>query len=417
MAYKELIKNFNRIRSYMREFYVYGFKKREEYTRKSPRSYDNERRRIESILGNYIQFHQTENGKNVFLSIDSRITEHNPLYQAWKIKSFTDGDITFHFIIMDILESAKESLSIHEITKQVDQYLSVFESPKVFDESTIRKKLREYVNEGIIETEKCGKTLYYKKSDQIYKGNIDILDYFSEIVPCGVIGSFLLDQQLKHKGKFAFKHHYITGTMDSDVMCQLFEAMQKKSSVTIQMLQKRTGNKTKMKVIPLQIFISVQSGRQYLMAYSQQFKRISSFRLDRIISVKIEKEDKDFEELRKKLKHMKKHIWGVSTTSRSGERMETVEFTVHYEENEPYIHQRLEREKRCGKVKKIDDHTSRFYAEVYDASELVPWIRTFLCRSQKFIFQTRFWKPSLKEIFKKCMNYMIWKVVKYNDIS
>lgn len=162
---------------------------------------------------------------------------------------------------MDILESAKESLSIHEITKQVDQYLSVFESPKVFDESTIRKKLREYVNEGIIETGKCGKTLYYKKSDQIYKGNIDILDYFSEIVPCGVIGSFLLDQQLKHKGKFAFKHHYITGTMDSDVMCQLFEAMQKKSSVTIQMLQKRTGNKTKMKVIPLQIFISVQSGR------------------------------------------------------------------------------------------------------------------------------------------------------------
>ena len=226
MAYKELIKNFNRIRSYMREFYVYGFKKREEYTRKSPRSYDNERRRIESILGNYIQFHQTENGKNVFLSIDSRITEHNPLYQAWKIKSFTDGDITFHFIIMDILESAKESLSIHEITKQVDQYLSVFESPKVFDESTIRKKLREYVNEGIIETGKCGKTLYYKKSDQIYKGNIDILDYFSEIVPCGVIGSFLLDQQLKHKGKFAFKHHYITGTMDSDVMCQLFEEKQ-----------------------------------------------------------------------------------------------------------------------------------------------------------------------------------------------
>ena len=75
--------------------------------------------------------------------------------------------------------------------------------------------------------------------------------------------------------------------MDSDVMCQLFEAMQKKSRVTIQMLQKRTGNKTKMKVIPLQIFISVQSGRQYLMAYSQLFKRISSFRLDRIISLKI----------------------------------------------------------------------------------------------------------------------------------
>lgn len=35
MAYSELVKNFNRIREYMREFYVYGFKSREEYTRKS----------------------------------------------------------------------------------------------------------------------------------------------------------------------------------------------------------------------------------------------------------------------------------------------------------------------------------------------------------------------------------------------
>ena len=386
MAYKELIKNFNRIRSYMREFYVYGFKKS-----------------IESILGDYMQFHQTENGKNVFLSIDSRTTEHNPLYQAWKIKSFTDGDITLHFIIMDIMESAKESLSIHEITKRVDQYLSVFESPKVFDESTIRKKLREYVNEGIIESEKCGKTLYYKKTDQIYKGNTDILDYFSETAPCGVIGSFLLDQQPKHKhkGKFAFKHHYITGTMDSDMMCQLFEAMQKKSSATIQMLQKRTGNKTKIKVVPLQIFISVQSGRQYLMAYSRQFKRITSFRLDHMLSVKIEKEDQDFEELRKKLEHMKQYIWGVSTTSRSGERMEMVEFHVHYEENELYIYQRLEREKRCGKVEKIDDHTSRFYAEVYDASELVPWIRTFICRITEIHFSNKILEVQFKRDIQK----------------
>lgn len=42
MAYNELVKNFNRIRDYMREFYVYGFKSREKYTRKSARSYDDE---------------------------------------------------------------------------------------------------------------------------------------------------------------------------------------------------------------------------------------------------------------------------------------------------------------------------------------------------------------------------------------
>ena len=99
MAYSELIKNFDRIRDYMREFYLYGFKSRNEYTQKSARSYDDERRRVESWLGSCMSFRQTPEGKNVFLSIDSRVSRHNPLYAAWKTKSFTDGDITLHFIL------------------------------------------------------------------------------------------------------------------------------------------------------------------------------------------------------------------------------------------------------------------------------------------------------------------------------
>ena len=66
MAYKELIKNIQSHSQLHAGILCLWFQKREEYTRKSPRSYDNERRRIESILGDYMQFHQTENGKNVF---------------------------------------------------------------------------------------------------------------------------------------------------------------------------------------------------------------------------------------------------------------------------------------------------------------------------------------------------------------
>ena len=103
MAYSELIKNFEKVRAYMREFYVYGFKSRTEYDAKSARSYDDERRRLESWLGDYMHFTQTPEGKNVFLSVDSRVTRKNPFYKAWKAKSFTDGDITLHFAIFDIL--------------------------------------------------------------------------------------------------------------------------------------------------------------------------------------------------------------------------------------------------------------------------------------------------------------------------
>ena len=53
---------------------------------------------------------------------------------------------------------------------------------------------------------------------------------------------------------------------------------------------------------------------------------------------------------------------------------------MRYDDGEAYIHRRLEREKRCGQVERVDAHTSRFSADVYDAGELVPWIRTFICR-------------------------------------
>jgi len=195
VAYSELIKNFNRTRDYMREFYVYGFKSRGEYHKKSARSYDDERRRMESWLGENMQFRQTTDGKNVFLSIDSRVSHHNPLYKAWKTKSFTDGDITLHFILLDILSSQEISMTIHEIMNKVDYYISEFEHPRYFDESTIRKKVKEYVKEGLFVSEKQGKVMYYRRAEKISMCGMDAIDFFSEVAPCGVVGSYLSDKQ------------------------------------------------------------------------------------------------------------------------------------------------------------------------------------------------------------------------------
>lgn len=396
MAYSELVKNFNRIRDYMREFYVYGFKSRDEYTRKSVRSYDDERRRLESWLGNYMQFRQTPDGKNVFLSIDSRVSRHNPLYKAWKAKSFTDGDITLHFILFDILSDEEICLTLHGIMEQIDGYLSQFSEPRMFDESTVRKKLREYAAAGLVIAEKRGRTVYYRQSGARPFIDPDLLDFFSETAPCGVIGSFLLDKTEPHENYFAFKHHYITGAMDSEVLCAVFTAIREKRSITIETVNCQKERVTENQVIPLRVMISVQSGRQYLMAYAPRFKRIRSYRTDNIASVKIGEVSPRFDELRAKLDGMTPYMWGVSTQSRSGARLEHVEFTVRYADNDKYIKRRLEREKRCGTVEHLDDNTSRFSADVYDASELVPWIRTFICRIVDVSFSDR----ALEEQFK-----------------
>ena len=136
MAYSELVKSFERIRNYMREFYVYGFKSRDEYGMKSTRSYDNERRRIESWLGDYMSFRQESSGKNVFLSLDSRRVQRNPLYKAFKAKSFTDKDITLHFYILDILADGAHIVWVPGY--RISQYYKVEENTERILEVRLR---------------------------------------------------------------------------------------------------------------------------------------------------------------------------------------------------------------------------------------------------------------------------------------
>lgn len=386
MAYSELIKNFEKIRAYMREFYIYGFKSRNEYDRKSARSYDDERRRVESWLGDYMRFSKTAEGKNVFLSVDSRTAKKDPFYKAWKAKSFTDGDITLHFAIFDILSTSDIKLTLSELIDKIDALLS---DSFTYDESTLRKKLREYTVEGIIITEKQGrKVLYSRAPDMDISGLCDVTDFFSETAPCGVIGSFISDKLPPHDEIFTFKHHYITQAIDSDIAAILFDAMQKKSYVTVQNLGRRLDKPVSVRLVPLRIYISTQNGRQHLIAYNESLDRLYSYRLDYISDVKTGEPCERFDELRQKLDEAESCMWGVNGRL-DKKHTEHVEFEIKAADDEQYIVHRLEREKRCGKVEKIGDNLYRYSADVFDTTEMIPWIRTFICRITRLSFSDR----------------------------
>lgn len=402
MPYSELIKNFERIRDYMRDFYVYGFKSRTEYDRKSGRSYDNERRRMESWLGDYMSFRQTESGKNVFLAIDSRTSAHNPLYQAWKAKSFTGGDITLHFILFDILYDPAVCMSLREIQERIDRdYLASFDAPMSFDESTLRKKLGEYVSLGLLTAEKQGRSVLYRRSaSHDLSAWTDAVSFFTEAGIAGVIGSYLIDRENEVlESCFQFKHHYITHALETDVLCLLFEAMSNKSAVVITNYSRRAGEEREWEVVPLKIFVSVQSGRRHLLCYNRRFRKTVSYRLDYITSVKLGQPCADFNELRTRLNEKQKHMWGVVCDDRNDPALEHVEFTLHIPDDEAHIWNRLEREKRCGSVTTVDAHTARFEADVYDTMEMVPWIRTFLCRITDLHFSNKAAEALFKDDF------------------
>ncbi|MDR3164404.1 MAG: WYL domain-containing protein [Synergistaceae bacterium] len=380
MAYSELIKNFDRIRDYLRDFFVYGFKNRVEYNVKSTRSYDNERRRIESWLGGYMSFHREASRKSVFISIDSRMIRHNPLYNAFKAKTFTVNDVTLHFIILDILAGGN-SLSTREILEKIDvEYLSAVDARLEFDESTIRKKLAEYVKLGLLCSVKSKKIVLYRRTEDSVdlNGWRDAAAFFSEIDPIGVIGSFLLDKFESSTDYFGFKHHYILHAMESEILCDLLGAIRERFRVELRVFSSGHGKTSSPAVFPLKIYISVQNGRRYLLAYDYCLKRMIFYRLDSIRDVITQEYEPDFEKYRSDAESFRKTLWGVAISKKSV--LDHIEMDIRVEKGEEFILRRLEREKRSGKIEAVNEDTYRFTAELRDAAELLPWIRTFIGR-------------------------------------
>ena len=71
-------------------------------------------------------------------------------------------------------------------------------------------------------------------------------------------------------------------------------------------------------------------------------------------------------------------LWGVSFGKEN--YIEKFEMTVRIAKDEEYILKRLEREKGTELSKNLQTVITSFTAEVYDASEMVPWIKTFTGR-------------------------------------
>ena len=377
MAYSELIKNFEKVRSYMRDFYVYGFKGRDEFGTKSARAYDDEYRRVKGWLEGYIDSYYDDSGKKVFLSIDSRTLSRNPLYVAFKTKSFTDWDIVMHFCLLDILSDGPATVQ-ECLEKITDEYLSAFDT-EFPDEGTVRNKLKEYEKMGIVRAEKKGRILVFSLAEPFRQQPawMDAIDFFSEAAPLGVIGSYFIQRT---ESPFEFKHQYFLGALDSEVLYNLFQCMKENRGVLLTIFSRRKKQELKHPIYPMRLYFSTQSGRQYVLGYHFAYKKPMFFRLDSIRNVKAMDVDPQPEKYERLWQDFDRHLWGVSTGEHT---LDHLEMQVHVGGDEGFIVDRLKREKRHGSVEQVDDETWKFTADVYDATEMMPWIRTFIGRIVK----------------------------------
>lgn len=378
--YRELIKRFDKIRDYMRDFYVYGFKSREDFTRKSLRSYDNEKRRIETYLADHMAFAYDQNGKKVFLSVDSSEITENPLYRLLKVKSFTKNDITLHFLILDILYTG-QAFSVSEITDYLyAEYIQQFTQPLEMDCSTVRNKLNEYVRLGILEKQKQGRKLVYFRCPQsiAFADLHQTIQFFSAYSPLGVLGDFLLDQMESRNTLFSLKHRYIMHILEAEILLDLLRAMQEQRAVQISNHKASAEKETQLHILPLRIIISTHSGRRYVAGYCYKNKSILTYRLDYIKSVKMLEICPDYPFYLQELQILQDCSWGTALQRRK--TLEKLKVTFFIRPGEEYVVKRLQRERRQGNLQKMNDTTYIFSISLADTREIKPWLRTFIGR-------------------------------------
>lgn len=379
--FQELVKKFSKTREYVRDFFVYGFKTRNEFNDKSPRTYDNERRRLESWLRPYVQKDYVSGSTNISLAIDSNLLDTNPLFRVWKTKSFTDNDIVLHFLILDLLQDGKMR-TVEEIT---DSLLTEYEV--LFDIQTVRRKCNSYEKEGLLNKKKVGKTLVFFLENSLafwIKSNENIMDalsFYQMAGNFGIIGNELSEKFDFHNQTFRVKHSFFVHTLEDEILFDLLNAMNKKAEIQLEIKSSKNKTVSTADCIPLQIFTSTRSGRRFLCGYVNKSRRFTCYRLDTIKNVILMEESKDYEELLDQLNRNRQHLWRVSFQSREAHHLDTLSMTLQIvEPEENYILDRLENEGRNGTITKIAKNIYVYEIQIFDANEMLPWIRTFIGR-------------------------------------
>ena len=418
--FHELIKNIDKCRDYVRDFFVYGFKSRSDFPGKSARTYDDERRRIVSWLEEYVKEDFTENGrsKNISLQIDQKLLDTNPLFRVWQAASFTDRDLILHFFILKILEDKNTAYSAPEITD-----LLMDEYAVETDLQTVRRKCNEYVNEGLLVTSKERKTLLYSRGilfDELLKDTQPLIDMIKCLhldLPLGIVGHTILSAQSTENHIFRVKHSFPTFTLEDEILLSLLEAIHDKYKCELFIQSNRRMNDGyTVSGMPLQIFVSMRSGRRFICLYHPgKSSSFSCFRLDQIKKVKILEKSgvKGFSSAEGFLEKERDHVWGVSffPSLRGRGKYQKLMLTIHADEQtEDFIVQRLIREGQGGSVTKNGCDTFLYEKTVVDAREMFPWIRSFTGR----IKDLRIYGTDGKKLFEE--NRKLEKIF-YDDLE
>ena len=351
--YQELVKSFDNIRKLAQDFYIYGYNGRGDFPFMSERMYDNELRRVKSYLKNYVKTVKQKDKKTVAITSESVSKTVNPLFLLFSGKSFTNVDYFLHFVLIDILCDHKER-TLNEITDEIYNNYDF----DVIDTMTIRHKLFEYSELGIVKINKKGNRNYFSLQDSIVfdEDLIEAIVFFQNILPAGYIVSPLVEG---YKSIFLYKQIFFSNVLDDEYILALLKAIERKASIRIK--QKSHRHDVFRSGVPLRIIHNMITGRRYVKV-KQKTNNCVDVSIDKIEAIYIDEETVN------------------NDISVNEEKMRYLKVTVSVSDDEKFIIDRMNREIGEEQIEKIEDNIYCFTLYAKELLDVVPYVRTYFGR-------------------------------------
>ena len=283
-------KSLEDIRTYVRDFFVNGYKGFEDYHRERGVSKSTVRDRANTIRTVFGDIFNKQRGTNGYcrLVLDQSYPIRNPFHELYMYKSFTDKNIKRFFYAASIL--CTERLSKNAFVKMMEGIDKQKDSDSA---SSAMYLLADMLyDEGIVKRNARGKYSIADTSEieALFAGKRfqAMLDFYSETAPFGVIGSFIREKlrtdgvSFRSKPLFMYRFRFPTQCLDSIVMYSILRAMQQKKAVHIE-----SDDGSNFDCSPQRFFISRQSGREYLVYLPAESDTLQTIRLDKVTSAEI----------------------------------------------------------------------------------------------------------------------------------
>ena len=275
-------KSIEDIRTYVRDFFVSGYKGFEDYHRERGVSKSTVRDRANTIGTVFGDIYSKQRGANGYcrLVLDQSYPVRNPFHELYMQKSFTAKVIRRFFYAVSIVSTKRLSKNAFvKMMEGIDEqnnsdgassamYLLV---DMLYDEGIFRRNARGIYS--IADTSAI-EALFAGKRFQA------MLDFYSKTAPFGEIGSFICEKlkadglSFRSEPPFMYRFRFPTQCLDSIVMYSILRAIQQKKTVRIE-----SDDGKSFECSPQRFFISRQSGSHFLVFFH-------SFLLKYFISLK-----------------------------------------------------------------------------------------------------------------------------------